>query len=165
MASYTDWPAPTVSRGSGETFLFQGDVAQLRLDSSVMEGVACPQGGDERVDSVCKWVHFEDGAACVDSDGHCIDNIRETWGYNHYGTGYFRNCHTGNVLGQGNFYIYCNGYGDKSHPSTLGWQQDVHGTTHCWAGRGNCCSDAGGSGTCLSSDSAMGNYYAMLWAK
>ena len=125
-----------------------------------MEGVNCVDGG-ESVEANCQWVHNGDcGEACATS-------VRASWGYesNRLET---PKCKLGNKLGAGTEPSgRCTNYSDSQvgdGKSVLGWQLDVTGHGNCWAGRGNCCSDAGGSGRCANGD-ANGSAYAMLWVK
>lgn len=159
--SYTQWPQPSKDRVAGGSFLWQGSTEQLRPSRGVMEGVGCYKTESETLDASCKWAH----ATC---DASCVSEVRKLWGWEYCSSGdcVKPSCTTGNIFGQGMNVSYCSGLGQPSaHPSVLGWQLDIHGATHCWAGRGNCCSDAGGSGTCSGSDNGMGDYFAMLWVQ
>ena len=139
MDSYTKYPAQSTSRAPGQSFLFQGPMDQLPA-SSVVEGVSCHAG--ESLDVNCAWVRSAGGC-----DDHCQHKIRASWGY--ADRSIRPNCIKG-TTGAGTVVPHC--HGNKSlkdgHPSVLGWQIDVHASGHCWAGRGNCCSGAGGSSVC-----------------
>lgn len=160
LASHSQWPSPSKERKAGASFLYQDSFDELRIKKGVIEGVACHKSQPEALSASCKWAH----STC---DAACADEVRKLWGYNYGTSNYVKpSCKTGNVFGQGAAKTYCSGYGDPvKGASVLGWQADIHGVSHCWAGRGSCCSSAGGSGTCAGSDSGMGNYFAMVWVQ
>ncbi len=157
---YTKWPKQSSSRAAGSTFLFQGDIENLRLTEKVtiLEGVKCT--GNEAFSNDCKWVH---NSETCNSD--CVQKIRQSYGYQYNGDGIANDkrppCATGKTGGSAK--AGCSPY-TKTSRTTLGWATDMHGTGNCWVGRGSCCSDAGGSGGCDAGDSS-GKYHAMLWAK
>jgi hypothetical protein len=161
MDVYTKFPSQSSARTNGITFMYKGSMTDLQ-PTSIFEGVNCVDGSED-MDTDCHWVHADTCGA------DCATIVRTLYGYdNQVRATLAPQCALGNELGQGSEpagpcskYPVSHQFGGNN-PSILGWQADVQ-SSFCWAARGNCCSDSGGSGRCFSGGDAAGSAYSMLW--
>ena len=164
-STYTSFPAQSATRSTGDTFVFQGNMADLGANT-IFEAVNCASSQTESMSNTCSWVHSASALTTTEQV-----QVRAYWGYAERGAHTYSDiidCQIGNVVNTGAVKPDCSAYSGQTHSSAarqtvLGWQVDVNGDSHCWAARGTCCSGAGGSGRCNGHD-ANGGAYSMLWA-